>query len=507
MVVCLSIGNQSQKVINTIKRSVDNADFKTYGSIKELVKDAKLRHIDFKRIILSTNILKNPEKDLRDLNDFIKEFSSSTEIVLVVGNDNVKTVGKIFNKLFNAPMYTPVVLPKATASLLVELVLSDILALKSKYYSVESSTEEDVGTGEQNANSEKDIESNESSDSYVNEAEPVSNSGQPVSNNSSGFGSGPVSLFPGFGGISGSSIQSGMNNSSEIEDEESNGSGNVAGVEFEPEDSYEEDDNLSIGDYGSQHSDTGFLDADDDEELKAYLEAQNKEEEEEKKSDSEKLAEEAVAKVNKLVESEQSISSDLNIDLVLSTRGHRATEAIVNESLELYRKDDAKILIVDLDVKENRVLSYLNTTRFYSSNAMEGISKKRIYTEDNIGIVSNGYGVPASSKDLKILLTSKLVRKYDLILIDCPVDCLSIIDEELAKMCHVLVYSGASKHDLIEMSLGLTDRNIVELGVERYIMKVCEVEVDGTYRKEDVGYLKSIGLFANGNWVSKITSQ
>ena len=90
-------------------------------------------------------------------------------------------------------------------------------------------------------------------------------------------------------------------------------------------------------------------------------------------------------------------------------------------------------------VLRRHLLSYLNTTRFYSSNAMEGISKKRIYTEDNIGIVSNGYGVPASSKDLKILLTSKLVRKYDLILIDCPVDCLSIIDEELVKMCHVLV--------------------------------------------------------------------
>lgn len=177
---------------------------------------------------------------------------------------------------------------------------------------------------------------------------------------------------------------------------------------------------------------------------------------------------------------------------------------MIDEALDLYRKDEAKVLIIDLDTKGNRVLSLLHMDRYYGNNCQEGITKQRVYTEDNIGVCSNGFGVPVSTKDLKALLASKLVRRFDLILIDCPVECLSIFDEELVRMCHVLVFSGGALEDMSEMTLGLTDRSVVKLEVEKYIMRNCEVEIKGSLRNEDVNFLQDNCLFANGSWLDKI---
>ena len=124
--------------------------------------------------------------------------------------------------------------------------------------------------------------------------------------------------------------------------------------------------------------------------------------------------------------------------------------------------------------------------------------------EDHVGVCSNGYGAPVTSKDLKSLLSSRLVRKYDIILVDCPVDCLKVIDEEIVSMCHVLIYCGGSKQDFIDMSLGLSNRDVVKLSVEKYIMRNCEVEVCGTLNGRDLAYMKDTCLFANGSWLEKV---
>lgn len=45
MIVAFSIGDKSQVVINTLKKSADDIDFYTYINIQEMIRESMLRHI------------------------------------------------------------------------------------------------------------------------------------------------------------------------------------------------------------------------------------------------------------------------------------------------------------------------------------------------------------------------------------------------------------------------------------------------------------------------------
>ena len=509
MNVSFSIGPKSQAVINTLSKSADHVEFFTFDNLDTLVKDSTLRHLKFDRIVFSSAILKKPDKEFERLNQYIKEHSPSTEIVFIMQKDNNSGLDNIFKRYFNAPMYTPVCIAKATSQSLLEVVLGEIGDLRSKYY-------ENTGSSDSSGNSS----SGESSYQVNNNS--VNNTGDSASGERSGWGSGPASVYNGYSGSSGLSSDSVGREMYENSSIQNNG------YPVDYENSSEEED-LGLGEFGEEHSDTGFLDSEDDEELRRLFEEESskgessesiipeKDEVEEldsevppvtptvpNKQQREKEKEAAIDRVNKEVRGGNTISTDLNIDLVVSTRGARSTQEIIDEALNLFRKDSARILIIDLDYKENRILSLVDTDNFYTHNCQEGITKQRVYTEDHIDICSNGYTVPITTKDLKALLASKMIRKYELILIDCPVDCLDVIDEEIIKMCHVLVFSGKSKNDLVEMSIGLTNRNVVSLAVEKYIMRNCEVDSSEEINKTDIKYMLSKCIFANGNWLERI---
>ena len=296
-----------------------------------------------------------------------------------------------------------------------------------------------------------------------------------------------------------------------------------------------EDELLSIGEFGERHSDTGFLDNDDEEELKRYAESRdnigsdskNQDENSSEEDDFygftpdfDTVADEQVGNVEELVESivepVPNIKEELllkvhtdksksNIDLVISVKGSGATQSIVDEAVKMVEEDNLKVLIIDLDLKENGVLSYIDTERFYMTGSNYGISKMRIFEEDGVGVVSNGYGVPLSRRTLANFLSSRVIQKYDMIFLDCPTDSLKLFDYELISRCNVLVMSGNDRSDLLSTTLALTDRSLVEYDVERYIAENCVVEfTKGSYKIEDVTWLNSICLFANGNWLSRI---
>lgn len=483
MVVNFSIGNKSKAIISQLQKTVDNVEFMTQSSISELVKDASLRHIEYKRVILSTAIISNPDKEFLELNNFIKEYSALTEVVLVMDQKALGVMDVAFNKLFNAPMYTPVLLPKANSKVLLELINGEIVALKTKYYEPYMSKVEKV---------EETIEE----EPLNAESESVSeSSGTSIENTNSRFSSGPASI--------------GVNNYNNFENSDLKEDGST--TSGSGDDTFDDSD-LNLSDLGQDHSDTGFLDLDEDEELKKsidnVLEEKNKREQQEKTQVTKKEEQEPEVReeIHPVEDDTKSVSnlSSLNIDLVISTRGNRATQAIVDESLELYRKDDGKILIIDLDYTENRILSLLSTDEFYRQSKFEGITKQRIYTEDNIYVCSNGFGVLVSIKDLKALLLNKGMSKFDLILIDCPVDCLKVIDEELISIMHVLVYSGGETKDMMEMSAGLCNRANVRLGVERSIMSKCAVELSSNAKKSEIRFIQENCVFANGCWLDKV---
>lgn len=495
MDVCLSMGNNSEKIISTLSKMADNVKFYSYKSIEAMIKDAKLRHLEFDRIVLSKVIIPNPDKDFETLNSFIRDYGSNTEIVLVVAEGDESAFVKPFKRYFDAPMYTPAIMQKGTSKALLDLVIADVLTIKTKYYVLDA-----------NEASSDISDSSDGSSTGEQEPESEANFG---SNSNFGFGSGPNSVYGGYRGNSNSDWSS-----SERESEENS--------EFDANDGSDDlDGGLSIGDLGGQHTDTGYLDDFDDAELAAKFdegkgkrgkgkakkdEVENLDEDDyvDEVEQREKFEERVIETVQRQYEKEKVISSDLNIDLVVSTGRCRCTQDMIDEALDLYRKDEAKVLIIDLDTKGNRVLSLLHMNRYYGNNCQEGISKQRVYVEDHIGVCSNGFGVPVTTKDLKALLASKLVRKFDLIFLDCPIECLNIFDEELIRMCHVLVFSGGSLEDLSEVTMGLTNRDVVKLEVEKYIMRNCEVEIKGSLRDDDVEFLRENCLFANGSWLDKI---
>lgn len=582
MLVSISIGSKSRAVINTLKVSADNFDFATYSSMGELIKSATLRHICFDRIVFSSEILdsNDPEEDLRALHEFITNYSSQTELVFIIKNSSEAegNLDKLFCSMFNSPMYTPVIMKKANAQTLLEIVRDDITELKTRYYVLQDKedkviTSASTGTDRPKEQSKEVVEqqkpekkkgffdrvfgSNSKKEALLkdmasNSKENVTDAGNigemvpestPDNGNQINVSSvGEVEMSntnSSSGNYQQENIFSGAKNGSV-----SVGTGNLDGGFSE---SMSEDEMLSIGEFGEKHSDTGFLDSDDEEELKRYAESKNESESSsEEGTDSEDedfygftpdFSDSGVERIPDDIEIgtgrvENTVDCDTdkrtveveipkrpveqpkgnehsgrksNIDLIVSVKGSGATQSIVDEAVKLVEEDHIKVLIIDLDLQENGVLSYIDTERFYMQGSNDGISKMRVYEEDGVGVVSNGYGVPVSRRVLMNFITSRLVKKYDMIFIDCPTDSLKLFDYDMISMCNVLVMSGNDRSDLVATTLALTDRRVVDYKVERYIADNCLVEfTGGKYLVEDVTWLNDICLFANGNWLSRI---
>lgn len=496
MVVSFSVGSpeKNRKIINTLKKQADNINFYSYNTIQELVKEASTRHLEFKRIIFSTAILKDTEKDLNELNDFIKNYSTSTEVVMILsapGED------KVFNSIFNSPMYTPVILPKATAKNVLDLVRSDIMELKAKYYILDKDISKENSSVNEETNSEESNTSEEVSE--VEEKENIV---------SSGFASGPASV----------DINEGIFNQKDdnlVEEASVENTSNFRESPSLPEDSNfnqsdsenEEEISLSIGSFGSSHSDTGYLDEEEDQELQAYLNKKNADNRNislENRNYTQFSGPVSVENRNIKIERGNAKLSNLpNIDLILSTRDSRATQSIVDQAVEIYSKDSARVLIIDLDVKYNSILSYIDTAKFYRESAYEGITKQRIYEEDGVSIVSNGYGVPLTTRELTSFLDGRLPREFDMIYIDCPTDCMQVLTLDLLQLVNTIIFTKGDRSNLIYTSLALTNRKVVALEVEKWVMNNCLVDIEGECSQEDLDFINSSMLFANGNWLQR----
>lgn len=572
MNVAFSIGEKSKMITNTLKKSADNVDFYSYSSIPEMTKESLARHIAFNRIVFSTQILdkNDPEGDLRVLNDFIKNYSNSTEIVMIVTTADHSGIDKVFTSMFNSPMYTPIILDKATAQSLLQIVTDDITRLKTQYYVLDVKQDKTIVSGSasespkepapqsveprepekkrglfgifkggKNKNSAQTVEPVPAPESTVQDTPNIEEPAPEIDNH---FSAGPTSVFTGFGGESaGSEVGAekelekkfeGFGNSTPSDESEN------LGAKFSVED--DEDSELSIGSYGEQHTDTGFLDDDEAEELKQLMEdGDNTEEDAKEESTSEpadgewnsnatpvRSWEEKEAEKNEeswskpeepIIEEpkrykpiRQPIAKPnrekTHIDMVVGVRGSGATQAIIDEAVSLVQDEDIKVLIIDLDTKENGILSYIDAERFYMEGANNGINKLRVYEEDGVGVISNGYGVPVSSRALLSLLNSKLLGNYSMVFIDCPLECMEAVSYEVVKKCNILIKSGIDRSDLVATSLALTNRDYVDFKVEKYLMENCLIEFkdEAECSPEDVEWVNRVCLFANGNWLDRI---
>lgn len=553
MEVAFSIGPKSLAVINTLKTLADNINFHTYPDIHSMVKESMIRHISFDRIVFSTTLLDKSddmEGELRELNDFIRNYSDSTSIVMIVNHSGEED--KVFSKIFDSPMYTPVIMGKTTPKNLLELVTEDIINLKTKYYvldvdkdkTIVSSAEVKKDEKKETPLSEKkkkggflsslmggkkkQPETDKSTEEIKQPAEDTSSTTESFADELGDFSSGPKSVFSGFGGesIADSNVQ--QNNSRENLFNSHSDPSLVGFDKFESDNSEtsEEDDALSLGEMGAEHTDTGFLDEEEeknDEELQEYI--RNTQTDQTEKGDLPSKESELFSIVDREIPNQEvenstkAVNPDLNIkeeevknaetvsssniDIIIGVHGSGSTSAIVNEAMDLVQSRGAKVLIIDLDYIENGLLSFIDTESFYTRGYVKGITRRRVYTEDGVDIMSNGYGNSISTNELLVLLRSSIVKTYDEVLIDCPAECLDIISKEILKLCNILVFTNTDRSDLISTTLCLTDRGTVSLDVERKIMKSCVVDCPEGRKlsKEDISYIKDNCLFANGCWL------
>ena len=533
MKVSFSIGPRSLQIINTLSKSADNIEFLSYDSVSDMIKQSTMRHIFFDRIVLSERLLSNPEEELKMLNDYIVEYSDNTSVVLICQNSSSGNAS-LFSKIFNSPLYTPVIVDKVTPTMLLEFVKGDIVSLKTKYYVLD--VKDPVGvTSKREQEQVKQVDE-------VPQEEPakkglfkglfggkknkskkheIKNTGQEVLNDVGNVAESvsqkvdetvSASVVNGLGHVASSMSSEGdsrIGTDLELVSSKTalglDGGDNFDGINND--NSLEEDD-LSIGFYGEQHFDTGFLDEDIENEIEEAII------EEEKKNSSDAQIEDSVEDIdysedkeeeNQIIQEEVVKSNTVGVvknRIVISERGIGSSTYIADTSVK-YTSKGRRVLIVDLDYKHNGILSFIDTLNFYRSGCSNGLETLKVYTEDGIDILSDGYGV---SVNLDTLLNSGVLKDYDVVLFDCPIDCLDVLTKQLLEDSKVMIKINGNKGSILNTLSSLTSRSNVSSVIEDTLFNCSKFDVQHKIEgyEEDLDYVRNTNFFGRNNWLSKI---
>lgn len=521
MRVCFSVGQASSALINQISKSADNVEFSTYPTIRNMIKESTMRHIFYDRIVFSEKILTNPEVELQELNKYITEHSDNTKIVCICQGKDL-LVPNIFNRLFDSPMYTVVLAEKVTNSILLEFVKGDITQLKTKYYSLDvkeakavTSKYAEGGTAKKgkskkdkqektkkkggfnplsmfftknkrnlaNQNSIEDVPSNEGNTGNL----PSQNSDEQVQEMS--IPSTSIGMELGEIGTYSKSDEKEFNTFS------NNGLSDSQPISYNDDIDLNncEEDFLGIGGFGEQHIDTGFLDEEAELEIDNALKGYN---------------EDSLG----LFDNVDIVNNEVNNDiknpyrLVIGERGAGVTSYIVNYSISQASKGK-KVLIVDLDTVKNGILSYIGSDNFYSSGCSNGIHNIRVYSEDNISILSNGYGMGINEWGIDNLLNSSLLSNYDIVFFDCPIDCISHLSKSLVDSCFSMIKVEGNKGSLLGVLSMLTRRDMISAEVEDILFEKSKFDIENKseFFMKDLSFMRNLCFFSRGDWLSKIS--
>lgn len=536
MRVCFSVGQMSSRLISAMAKSADNVEFSTYSSISEMIKESTMRQIFFDRIVFSEKILINTKDNLEALNNYITEYSDNTKIVFICQGGNSDNIN-LFSELFNSPLYTPVLVEKVTTKVLLEFVKGDIAELKAKYYSLDIK-QATVVTSKYVGNEDKNIKPVEPSvekkgflkslfggkknsapkiENQNPSKEPSITEGKGIEIDSKISNEIPSRNIPsdiGIGGFIGAGVGTLENGIEGNIPSYSDVLGSVGGADFNSEFSYNEleEDNLGLGDLGEQHIDTGFLDEDAENEIEEAL--KNIDATDENKGNFSNTYNEVIN--NQVFEEKNNIIEDTLLHrestkkrskyrIVLGERGTGVTSYIVDSSVKSVN-NGKRVLIVDLDYKKNGILSYIDTNRFFNGNFYKGVDNIKVYSEDGVGIISNGYGVGLNSNSISALLSSSLFDKYDIVFIDCPLDCIDCLSEELISSSIAMVKVHGNKGSLLSTIDSLTNRKSISPNIEDILYKNSKFDIINKIDdyNEDLQFIKNICFYGRGDWFSKI---
>lgn len=522
MKVAFMVGKNSANLISSMSKSVDNVEFFTYPGIHEMIRESILRHVFFDRILFSENIVKDVTEDLHALNEYVKEYSDNTSIVAVCKDGSSPIIGE-FNKLFNSPLYTPVISNKVTTVKLIELSTADVLAIRAKYYSLDVK-EVKMYTNKVVEDPKPEVKKAEvkpkkqgffsrlfggnKNNSSKTENQNPAEEGSENSSNSDNYGSNNYEEDVIENGDSdarngGNYGESGYG--SDLDRDEDSYGRDEAPVYGEGEDYDDEfssessnSDDLSLGDFGGQHVDTGFLDDDAREEIISDLSMYGIDEDTSFEGDFADPNEEGRGKLSEAYNKVK----NKKMTLISSPRGAGVTTFIVDTALNL-RDQSYRVLIVDLDYRENGILSFIDANRFYEDDAERGIELGKVYEEDGVVVISNGYGRGINTQDLTELLSGiSSGDDFDYVLLDCPLDCLDCVSEEALEVIdQAILIANGNKGSLTSLIGVLTSSKI-----EDYLYSKSSLFVVNRVNEynEDIEFLKNTLLFGREDWLSKI---
>lgn len=537
----LSCGQNSNQLIKTLSNQIDDVDFYSYYSVKEFISQSKLRHLAFDRLVFTSKFI-NTDEDMSTLCDYIRAELNSTEIVMILSKQQ-RNLEDIFKAYFDSPMHSVMYLDSPTTLNIVNAVKLPIADVKARYYYFDRPDQGNTDKkstkfglfrgGKKNKNQNDEIQkdavnSTKTSEniisSGVNVGDDAKNqiTGNPYENNSN-FES-----------------NLNVNNKDNIGNQDFNSDASSLGGNFvspsENQSTNSDDFDLTIGDYGSQHSDSGFVGDDEKDELEKFLRDQQKD-----VSDTTSGVYQPQGVVNdnsnpyevgsrlqmqdnsrgtnySAIDStatpSNSMSSDRGksnravcvvsigkINIITGLQGSGATAYLVNTASRL-KAEGNRVLVVDLDYRSNGLLSFINTNSFYSSGCNGGIDSKVMYSEDGIDILSNGYGVPIKT-DISLFINNSALNRYDVVLVDCPLDCLDVIPEIVFCSSNIVVCCISDISKLIETSERFNDRGIISLGKEKYLVNKCKV-ANKLIKPTDIEKVKNTMLFPNGCWLDNI---
>lgn len=278
MKVMLSCGTNSEKIIKETSKSLDNVDFLYFASVDEFIHQSRLRHLAFDRLIF-TNKFAASDEDMSKLCDFVRNEQSGVTVVMILSKTQAN-LEVIFKTYFDSPMYTLMYIDRPTAKCMVDAVKLPIVDLSARYYLLDKPKENEGKNskfglfkgGKKNKNQNPQTGKNPEDGSVT-----TPNGGENGANNSGdaiGKNSGLTGETDGVDGGNSENLDNGdtENTSFGFDGFSPDGDGMGESNNF---DSNGNDMDLSIGDYGMMHSDSGFVGDDELSELEEY--ARNRE--------------------------------------------------------------------------------------------------------------------------------------------------------------------------------------------------------------------------------------
>ena len=278
MKVMLSCGTNSEKIIKETSKSLDNVDFLYFASVDEFIHQSRLRHLAFDRLIF-TNKFASSDEDMSKLCDFVRNEQSGVTVVMILSKTQAN-LEVIFKTYFDSPMYTLMYIDRPTAKCMVDAVKLPIVDLSARYYLLDKPKENEGknskfglfkgGKKNKNQNSQTGKNPEDSSVTTPNGGENGANN----SGDATGENSGLTGETDGVDGGNSENQDNGdtENTSFGFDGFSPDGDGVGESNNFDPNGN---DMDLSIGNYGMMHSDSGFVGDDELSELEEY--ARNRE--------------------------------------------------------------------------------------------------------------------------------------------------------------------------------------------------------------------------------------